>query len=266
MEVKGVSAELELFDKLYRTVMRLRSPDGCPWDKKQTPESLRNSLLEEVYETVDAINENDPQHISEEFGDMLLVWMLILVIYEEEKKTTVVSVLSSILEKIIRRHPHVFKEKDRLTADEVVDQWNKIKRETEGKESHLMSGIPNYLTELQRAEKLQKAAAKEGFDWERYDDVIDKLNEEINELKTAAAGTDKSLIENEIGDLLFTVVNLSRFFKINANIALMKSNEKFIRRFNAMEDMIRISGKHMHDMSLKELDVYWDLVKKEEVS
>jgi len=268
------------FDRLYEIVARLRAPDGCPWDREQTPVSLRGNLIEESYECVEAINEGDPAHVKEEVGDVYLLATMIAFMNEESGAFSVADSLDEISEKLIRRHPHVFGEdaakQAEKTPDEVIDQWNKIKVEKEGRKPKdaLLDSVSRALPPLERSYKLQKKASKVGFDWPDADGVWAKVNEEIAEVKAAAenleavnaADADRAHgdLEAELGDLLFSVVNLCRYLKVDPAVALHNTNVKFIRRFGHVERRMKEGSHELVHENLALMDKFWNEAKRSE--
>ena len=261
--------EADAFKKLYEVVVRLRAPNGCPWDKEQTPLSLRSDLIEETYECIEAIDEQDPSHIKEELGDIFLLATMIAYMHEQEGLFSVAGALEGISEKLIRRHPHVFGEKGEtaLSSSEVLKNWAKIKVEQEGRKpkDSILDEVHRGLPPLDRAWKLQKKAAKAGFDWPDVAGVIAKVKEELEEVETAIAGTtDKGdeALEGELGDLLFSVVNLCRFFDIEPSVALQRTNIKFTERFKYVEQRMKENGLEMNADNLAVMDQYWGASKR----
>jgi len=256
--------EDETFKRLYDVVVRLRSPGGCPWDLEQTPSSLRGDLIEETYECVEAIDEQDPGHVKEELGDIFLLATMLAYMYEQEGAFSVSDALEGISEKLIRRHPHVFREPGAgLSSTEVVKNWDRIKVEQEGrkpKDSVLdeVRGLPP----LDRAWKLQKKAARAGFDWPDTAGVIDKIREELEEVEAAITESKDAALESELGDLLFSVVNLCRFFNIEPSVALQRTNVKFIERFRHVEKRMKENGFEMTAGNLAVMDQFWEEAKK----
>lgn len=248
------------FQRLLDVIARLRGPGGCPWDRKQTHESLARHMVEEAYEAVDAIDHGDWEHLSEELGDLLLQVTLHAQLGSEEGTFDIQDTLRLIIDKLLRRHPHVFGEVTLHTPEEVIARWERIKAEERGEPS-LLDGVAEGLPALIYAYKLQSRAARIGFDWGRGEDVLPKLEEEIGELKEALSG-DGSELQEELGDLLFTLVNLSRHFGVDPEVALRGSALKFARRFRDMEDMCRREGLRMEDMTLEELDRLWEASKE----
>jgi len=246
------------FGALYDTVTRLRGPGGCPWDREQTPVSLRGDLIEETYECIEAINEQDPAHIQEELGDLFLLATMLSYMHEEKGAFSVADVLRGISEKLIRRHPHVFGETKVKDSAEVMDNWRKIKVEQEGRKpkDSALDEVSSGLPPLERAWKLQKKAAKAGFDWPNVEGVIEKIREELDEV---IAADD---VEEELGDLLFSVVNLCRYLKVEPSTALHRTNGKFIHRFKYVEKKMRETGQEMKQENLDIMDQYWNEAKK----
>ena len=252
--------------RLLTVMEKLRSENGCPWDKEQNHVSLRKYLIEESYEVIDAIDREDDDDLAEELGDLLLQVVFHAEIGRERGVFNFADVADGISEKMVRRHPHVFGDIHCDTSDEVLVNWAAIKEEEKkdkGKVSRRLD-IPATFPALYRAEKVQKKAADVGFDWDESDEVKEKVLEEIGEVREAAAKGDKAAVQDEIGDLLFAVVNWSRFFRVDAEEALRESTEKFRRRFYAMEDRIAADGKDLSAMSLAEMDRYWEEIKAEE--
>ncbi|TXL63450.1 nucleoside triphosphate pyrophosphohydrolase [Cerasibacillus terrae] len=253
------------FPKLRNVIQTLRGPEGCPWDKKQTHESLREYAMEEVYELIEAIEREDDEGIVEELGDILLQVMLHSQIGEDNGFFSVDDVIRSITEKMIHRHPHVFKDVTADTADEVEKNWDLLKQEEKGKNrTSVLDGIPPQLPSLLKAYKLQKKAAKVGFDWEETSAVWGKLEEELSEVREAIAENQQEEIEKEFGDVLFVLTNLMKHYKINPEIALNRTNQKFITRFSYIEDKLKEKQKDINKVSLKEMDMLWDGAKERE--
>ncbi len=252
------------FIRALGVVERLRAPDGCPWDREQTPMTMRGNLIEESYEAVEAINEGDSAHVREELGDVFLLAMMLSYMYEQEGAFTVSEVFDGLSDKLIRRHPHVFGESDADTPDAVVKQWNEIKATVEGrgKKDSLMDEVSHALPPLERAYKLQKKAAKAGFDWLRVEDVWAKVEEELEEAREAASGESHDRREEEIGDLLFSVVNIARFLGVDPMIALHRCVAKFINRFKFVEKTMKEKGEAMSRESFERMDALWDEAKR----
>ncbi|MEK4563155.1 nucleoside triphosphate pyrophosphohydrolase [Alkalihalobacillus sp. FSL R5-0424] len=253
----------EEFATLRQVIATLRGPDGCPWDKKQTHESLKPYLIEEAYEVLDAIDQEDDEHLVEELGDVLLQVMLHAQIGEDAGWFSIQDVLAAVTNKMIRRHPHVFGEGTANTADEVLTNWDAIKKEEKtGEEMGLLSNIPTALPGLMKAIALQKAAAKVGFDWKEVEPIWDKLDEEVKEWKDELAGTNKEKMEAELGDVLFTIANVARFYKLDAEQAIARTNTKFKKRFEYIEERVKEQGKQMTDLGLDELEAIWQKSKQ----
>jgi len=253
------------FKKLVGIVARLRSPGGCPWDLEQTPLSLRGDLLEETYECIEAIDEHNPLHVKEELGDLFLLVTMLAYMHEQEGLFSLDSVLEGISEKLIRRHPHVFAEnKTSLSSGEVLKNWAKIKIEQEGRKpkDSLLDEVKNGIPPLDRAFKLQKKAAKVGFDWPDAAGVVSKIKEELLEAENAAANASASDLEEELGDLLFSVINLCRFYDIEPSLSLQKANIKFLKRFKYMENCMKENGLEMNAENMELMDHYWNEAKK----
>jgi tetrapyrrole methylase family protein/MazG family protein len=249
-------------DDLIGIIRMLRSENGCPWDREQNHKSIRRNLLEEAYEVAEAIDEEDSEHLREELGDLLLQVIFHAVMEEEAGRFDLDGVADLICKKLIRRHPHIFGDDEADTADEVLDRWDEIKRRERGQttQSESMTTVARSLPALWRAEKVQSKARKAGFDWPDVSGALDKLSEEVEECRQAAAG--KGDPEEELGDLLFSAVNVSRFFKVDPETALSKACDKFIARFRGVERLAAEQGKELSDMSLEEMDGLWDEVKR----
>jgi len=250
--------------RLIHIVEQLRSPGGCPWDKAQTHASLRSALIEECYEVVDAITLGDTANLKEELGDLLLHVVLHARIAEESGDFKLQDVAQEICEKLIRRHPHVFG--DDVTAehpDEVIAVWEKAKSLEKAGRTSIMDGIPNSLPSIMRAEKAGKKAARVGFDWKNPADVLDKVREEIDEVQVAMQAGDSEEIAEEIGDLLFSVVNLARLQKVEAELLLHSATNKFMSRFQAMEKLLAAQGGSFESESLESLEILWSRVKED---
>ena len=244
---------------------RLRSPGGCPWDIEQTHESLRRYIVEEVYEVLEAIDEKDPGHLCEELGDLLLQIVFHARMAEESGLFSMQDVVGTVTEKLIRRHPHVFGDISVRDAAEVILNWDAIKRhEKTAKPRSVLDGIPKGLPALMRANKLQLKAAKVGFDWTEVAPVWEKVAEEIAELREAASLGDRRKTEDELGDVIFAVVNLGRFLGVEAEVALNGTNNKFIRRFRQVEEAVKASGLNWQELDLAALDSFWNKAKASE--
>jgi tetrapyrrole methylase family protein/MazG family protein len=257
----------QAFQRFCGIVARLRAPDGCPWDREQTPASLRGNLIEETYECVEAIDEKDPAHIKEELGDLYLLVTMLSYMYQQEGSFTIAGVLEGIGDKLIRRHPHVFGEVAVKDSAEVLENWARIKVEQEGRKpkNSLLDGVSAALPPLDRAYGLQKKAAKAGFDWPEAGDVFAKVREELGEVAAALAGEDQAApggeVEAELGDLLFAVVNLCRFLRVEPSVALQRGNAKFVKRFKYIENRMGEKGEALNRENLDLMDRYWEEAK-----
>jgi MazG family protein len=277
------------FGQLCEIVAKLRAPGGCPWDREQTHDSLLPALIEEAYEIVGALRAKDDANFREELGDLLLLIVMHAEIAREGGRFNIDNVLAEVTEKLIRRHPHVFGKSDVRDSGAVLKQWESIKRaEKTGKparnashsdaDGHYLDGLPAVLPALMRAQKVQSKVARVNFDWAEVRDVIAKVEEELGELKQAVASQAQSArrtagrirvatateqaIEDEIGDLLFAVVNLARKCKLDAESALQAATDKFVTRFNRLEDELQAQGTRLGDADLVELDEIWNRIKK----
>jgi nucleoside triphosphate diphosphatase len=251
------------FAKLCEIVAKLRAPGGCPWDREQTNESLLPPLIEEAYEAARAIRVKDDANLSEELGDLVLLAVMHSEIAKETGRFNIEDVLEGVTAKLIRRHPHVFAKSEVKDAEGVVKQWEAIKHEEKngGGDSHYLARLPAALPALMRAQKAQKKAARMNFDWTEMSDVVAKVDEELDETREALATGDAARIADEIGDLLFAVVNLARKTGLDAETALQAGTDKFVARFNRVEDELRARGKKLGDAGLEELDEIWKEIK-----
>ncbi|CAM4486212.1 nucleoside triphosphate pyrophosphohydrolase [Paenibacillus macerans] len=259
------------FERLHEIVTILRSPGGCPWDREQTHQSIRKNLIEETYEVLETIDDDDPDHMREELGDLLLQIMLHSQMEEELGTFTVYDVIRELNEKLLYRHPHVFGNLSAEDAEAALNNWEAMKAEEKRRkgikpeQQSALSGVPRDLPALMKAYKLQKKAAKAGFDWEQIDGVWDKLEEEIAELKQAVQDKlDPEAQELELGDVLFSVVNAARYIGADPEQALSRTIAKFTRRFHYVEERLRAQGKTPGDSSLSEMDVLWEEAKSKE--
>lgn len=252
------------FSRFLDVIRTLRGPEGCPWDRKQTTESMRPYLLEETYEALDAIDMKDDEELREELGDVFLIATMMAYIKEQDGAFTVAEVFEHIAQKLVRRHPHVFGTSEADTPEAVSAQWDQIKTEVEGKaHPSALDGVPHGLPPLSRAFELQKRAEKQGFDWYDPAPAAEKVKEELEEV-LAHDRSEHTRLEGEIGDLLFSVVNLSRKLGVDPSIALHQANGKFRRRFRAVEDEMERRGRRMQDADLAEMDAIWDDAKRSE--
>ncbi|MCX7762609.1 MAG: nucleoside triphosphate pyrophosphohydrolase [Candidatus Kryptonium sp.] len=251
----------ELFSELVEVVRKLRKE--CPWDREQTHKSIRHNLIEEAYETVEAIDNDDFEELKKELGDLLLHVVMHSIMAEEDGKFTLDEVIFLIKEKLIYRHPHVFGDLKVDNSKEVKHNWEKLKQSENNRDS-VISGIPKSLPALIKAYRVQEKASSVGFDWKHPDDVWKKVEEEIKELKRTIQINDQSKIEEEFGDLLFAIVNYSRFLKVNPESALNKAVEKFTRRFQYIERELKSQGKDIYSTTLEEMDEIWERIKRSE--
>src|SRR6266540_3037306 len=252
------------FAKLCEIVAKLRAPSGCPWDREQTHESLLPALIEEAYEVAEAARAKNDAHFCEELGDLLLLVVMHAEIAQESGRFNIDQVLREVSDKLVRRHPHVFGKSDARDSGAVLKQWEAIKREEKKADSHYLASLPKALPALMRAQKAQSKAARVNFDWTEVRDVIAKVEEEIREIKDAITSQDREMIADEIGDVLFALVNLARKCKIDAESALQRATDKFVARFNRLEDELRGQGKRLGDVDLAEMDAIWDAIKNDE--
>ncbi len=245
--------------RFLEIVRRVRNE--CPWDREQTHQSIRHSLIEEAYEVVESIDHNNLQELKGELGDLMLHVVLHSVMAEEKGAFSIDDVIDAISEKLVRRHPHVFGSKSNAdTPHAVKTNWERIKLD-EGRES-IVDGVPKELPALLRALRIQEKASKVGFDWKKREDVWSKIEEEIQELKTAEASNEVGAIEEELGDLLFALVNYSRFLNVNPEFALNRSTDKFIHRFKKIERELKDAGKDVRNSTLEEMDALWNSHKR----
>ncbi|MFQ5863887.1 MAG: nucleoside triphosphate pyrophosphohydrolase [bacterium] len=263
MELKDDCTLGQRFENLINIMAELRGRNGCPWDKEQTHDTLRQYLLEESYEVLESIDRKNWTELREELGDLLLQIVFHAQIAAEGRKFDISEVVDSITEKLIRRHPHVFGEVKIHTAEEQTIHWEKLKKR-EGKDS-VLDGVPIALSALLRALRIQQKAASVGFDWPAEEPVWDKIQEEVEELKIASQEKKHNWVEEEFGDLIFSLVNVSRFIGINPEDALRKTTEKFIDRFKKVEREFAEQGKDLNKASLEEMDAVWEKIKSDEV-
>ena len=249
--------------KLVDLMATLRGPAGCPWDRKQTADSLKPFLIEECYEVIDALNEGDPDKVKEELGDLLFQIIFHARIAEERGVFTIGDVITTIVEKMTRRHPHVFGEDKLATDKEVLAHWEEIKKKEKGYEQRksILEGVPQSMPSLIRAHRLQERAARVGFDWNRIDEALPKLDEEIAEFKESLKTEEASKIEEELGDIFFMLVNISRFLDVDPEEALRKTISKFIHRFRYIEESAADTGKSLNDLTLDEMERLWQEAK-----
>ena len=256
------------FRDLVDVVARLRGPGGCPWDREQTHESLRPCLLEECYETLDAIDRGDPQAIHEELGDLLLQIVFQAQVAAEAGAFTVEDVIAGVIDKMVRRHPHVFGDATVSGSAEVVRNWSRIKAEERAgrgaADPSVLSGLPPALPALHAAARMGEKAARVGFDWASSADALGKVREELAELEEALASADPLRVEHELGDVLFALASVGRLAEQSPEMALRRALTRFDRRFRAMEDKVRRTGRDLHDLTPAELDALWNEAKRNE--
>lgn len=251
--------ELKNLKQLIETIAILRSPEGCPWDREQTHKSLRENLLQETYEALDAIDKENDDNLKEELGDVLLQVVLHSQIASEVNKFTIEDVAKTITEKLIRRHPHVFSDVKVKDADEVIVNWEKLKRQEKPERKSALSGIAETMPALMVAQELSKKAVKTGFEWPNEESLWECFESEIKEFKDEVAENNKELMEDELGDILFSVVNVARWHKIDPEIALIKANKKFKARFQVMETL---APKDLSEYNIDELEDFWKQAKE----
>lgn len=251
--------EKQSIERLLTIMSRLRSEQGCPWDREQTVDSIKSNLIEECYETLDAIESGDSEKHREELGDVLLQVVFQSRIREEQGDFRFGDVVECISDKLVRRHPHVFGDDTVSDSDEVLRNWERIKREEKGTDEHASTfkGLPRSMPALQKAAHVQARAARLGFDWGEIGPVLDKVDEELGELRAELDCGDASAAAEELGDLLFSVVNLSRFLDNDPEQTLQRAIGKFIKRFRYIESRVRASGRKMGECGLDQLDFYW---------
>jgi len=252
------------FRELLNIMEKLRAEKGCPWDKEQTRESLKPFILEETYELIEAIDDGDPEKIKEELGDLLFQIVFQSQIAKEKKEFEISDVIEKIVKKMIARHPHVFGRADYKTKNEVLEYWEEQKRREGKRQTSILEGVPETLPSLLRAHRLQDRAARVGFDWVKVSDVLEKLDEEMKEFKKALKGERQNEIEDELGDIFFMLVNVSRFMGINPEDALRKTIAKFISRVHYIEMKAADQRRKLSDMTLKEMDTLWEEAKEKE--
>lgn len=254
------------FEQLLTIMRKLRAPGGCPWDAEQTHESLTRYLLEETYEVIEAIDEKSPHHLKEELGDLLLQPIFHAAIAEESGHFTIDDVISTLCEKMIRRHPHVFGDLDIKDSGQQIENWEKIKRLEKGVErTSALSGVPDHLPALLKAHKIGEKASRVGFDWDHADQVFAKVLEELHEFEEAWAGGNPTRMEDELGDLLFAIANLGRFLSLNPEEALRKTITRFQKRFSFVEAELFRQGKTIQNATLDIMEELWDAAKRAEL-
>lgn len=263
--VNNAEEKAKAFLRLSAVIAALRAPDGCPWDREQTSYSLAPNFLEEAHELIDAIESGETKDIIEEAGDVILHALMQAQLFEEQGKFDSADVLNAESDKLVRRHPHVFGTLHVKDSEEVMKNWEAIKKEEKSAErKSVLDGLSNTLPALAAAAEIQRKAAKQNFDWTEIEPVFDKCEEEFRELKEARSENNKDHIEEEFGDLLFALVNLARFLNISAEQSLRSANRKFIERFKKMEKLLEEDHLVMRDQDLATLDSYWEKVKSQE--
>lgn len=252
--------KLEAFGRLLDIMDELRVK--CPWDAKQTKESLRTNTIEETYELCEAIIKNDNQEIKKELGDVLLHIVFYSQIGQEKEAFDIADVCNSLCDKLIYRHPHVFGDDAAKTAGEVEQSWEQLKLKEKGGNKTVLEGVPASLPSIAKAHRIQDKARNAGFDWDQKKDVWTKVKEEINEVETEISQMNSDKMEAEFGDLFFSLINASRLYKVNPDNALERTNQKFINRFNYIEQKAKEQGRNLKDMTLAEMDTLWEEAKK----
>ncbi|TAJ12376.1 nucleoside triphosphate pyrophosphohydrolase [Marinilabiliaceae bacterium JC017] len=261
MTNEQLSHTLTVFKELLTIMDELRAK--CPWDKKQTNETLRTLTIEETYELADAIIKNDPSMIKKELGDLLLHIVFYAKIGSEQEEFTMSDVIESLNQKLIYRHPHIFGDVEVKSAREVEENWEHLKLKEKGGNRSVLAGVPESLPALVKANRIQDKARGVGFDWEEKEQVWDKVEEEMNELKVEILKNDQKNMEEEFGDLFFSLINAARLYDINPENALERTNRKFIQRFNYLEEKTLKAGRNLKSMSLTEMDEIWNEAKKQ---
>ncbi len=259
-----MTVEQHLFENLVQVVARLRAPGGCAWDRRQTPASLKPYLVEELYEVLEAIEDGDPGHLCEELGDLLLHIVFQAQMASEQGTFDIDDVVRGIRDKMVRRHPHVFIQGTNTPEEQVSVDWERSKREDRrGRHTHasILDGVPRAMPALLRAARLAERASRVGFDWPSIEGVWKKLEEELHELRRAAAHGTQAEVRHELGDVLFTVVNLARFLRVDAEDALRRANSRFVARFRELERGLECEGMKPEDVDLEELDRRWEKAK-----
>lgn len=259
---KRMEEQKEAFGRLLEIMNRLRVE--CPWDKKQTLESLRHLTIEETYELADAIVKEDLPEVKKELGDLMLHLVFYAKIGEEKGAFDIKDVLDAICEKLIYRHPHIFGDVEANDAETVAQNWEQLKLKEKDGNKRVLDGVPNALPPMVKAHRVQDKVRGVGFDWEEKEQVWEKVKEEVLEVEHEINVGDKDKMEGEFGDLLFSVINAARLYGVDPELALARTNEKFIKRFNYLEEETMAKGRSLHDMSLEEMDVIWEQAKKKD--
>ena len=258
---------MRLFEELVKIMKKLLGPGGCPWDREQTHESLKPYLIEEAYETIEAINSGSDDQLIEELGDLLLQVVFHAQLAESEDRFDIDDVLRGIIEKLKRRHPHVYGDTVAESSKQVIKNWEEIKRKEKREKkdgSSVLDGLPDMLPALIKARRIQEKVSRIGFDWDRTEEVMLKIEEELKELKEASRINDREAIEEELGDLLFSVANLARFVSLCPEDALRKTIDKFQKRFRYIEQELQKRGKKLGEASLEDMDKLWEEIKNKE--
>ncbi len=250
---------------LVAVMKKLRGPGGCPWDREQTAESIKPFLLEETYEVLEAMDEGKPHLVREELGDLLFQIVFLSELASEEGRFAIDDVIAGIADKMVKRHPHVFGDAEAKTSADVLSQWERRKRDEKGgpAKRSALDGVPRELPALLRAQRLQDKASRVGFDWDHPEQVMEKVDEELREFREVLAAKDPERMEEELGDLFFSLVNIARFIGVNPEDALRKTISKFIRRFRHIEEKAHTAGRDLGEMTLAEMDALWEDAKKE---
>lgn len=254
--------KLEAFGRLLDVMDELR--EKCPWDAKQTNESLRTNTIEEVYELCESIIKNDDEEIKKESGDVLLHVIFYAKIGEEKGKFDIADICNTLCDKLIFRHPHVFGDEAANTAGEVAQNWEQLKLKEKGGNKTILEGVPASLPSVAKAHRVQDKARNAGFDWQQKEDVWNKVEEELNELKAEVSRQEQDKIEAEFGDLFFSLINAARLYSVNPDNALERTNQKFIKRFNYIEQEAKKQNRNLKEMTLAEMDILWEQAKKNE--
>lgn len=253
------------FEQLLDIMRKLRAPGGCPWDAEQTHESLKRYLIEETYEVVEAIDTGTDEQLKEELGDLLLQPVFHAAIAEEQGRFAMTDIIRTLCDKLIRRHPHVFGDMQITDSAAQIENWERIKKDEKNAErASALSGIPPHLPSLLKAQKITEKASRVGFDWDHADQVFAKVMEEIHEFEEAWASEDPTRMEEELGDVLFAVVNLGRFLSLNPEDALRKTITRFQRRFTYVEEALQHESRSMNEATLEEMDLLWEQAKARE--
>ena len=267
MRMKDNNQDLKKLRELTQLIKKLRAPDGCPWDQQQKKEDISRYILEEAYEVVDSIDSRDPQALKEELGDLLFQILFLAEISAESDFFTLSDVMEGINEKMIRRHPHVFGDKKEISVQEIKENWQQIKKKERPDKNNaesLFSSIPRSLPALKRAQKVTSIASTYGFDWTDTEGILEKIKEELREFEDAARTGNNNKIKEELGDILFTIVNLSRFLSVDAETALSRTTEKFLQRFSYVTKQLSSQGVTPAEATLAQMDALWNEAKSRE--